>query len=103
MNNIYYSPERFGLTVMWMVEHEPNYDFDMCVVWKDREGQLYWAQDAGCSCPCPFEDFGGVDDLTPLTMDSYDELRRFVQDNRYPAADVRDLLDRVRRALRRRS
>ena len=104
MNNVYYSPERFGLKVMWMVEAEPDYDFDMVVVWKRvSDGALFWAHDSGCSCPSPFEDYHGVDMLTPLSDGTFEELRRFVHDQRYQASEVMSFLDKVRRAVRRRS
>lgn len=66
MSNIYYTPEAFGLTIVAMVEREPNYDFDMVVVWKDQDGNAYWGQDSGCSCPSPFEDYHTVDSLERL-------------------------------------
>lgn len=56
MSNPYYHPEDFGLTIVGMIEVEPDYDFDMLVVWTDGT-TLYWAEDSGCSCPSPFEDF----------------------------------------------
>lgn len=66
--NIYYDPENYGLTVLTTVElAEPDYSFDMLAVWKGPEG-FYLATDSGCSCPSPFENYGGIDDLTgPLT------------------------------------
>lgn len=67
-DNVYYSPEKYGLTVIATVElDEPNYSFYQLAVWKGPEG-YYIATDQGCSCPSPFEDYNGVDDLTgPLT------------------------------------
>lgn len=63
-NNIYYNPEKFNLEVMGEIEwSEPNYDFDMTVVWKSKRGQYWVGSDSGCSCPSPFEDFKGVEDL----------------------------------------
>lgn len=58
MANLYYDPEYFGLTIVGMAEDpEGSYEFSMFVVWKDAKGTLYWADDSGCSCPAPFEDF----------------------------------------------
>lgn len=61
MNDVYYNPESFGLSVVGEVQwDEPCYDFDLTVVWTD--GSLfYWADDSGCSCPSPFEDFVSLD------------------------------------------
>lgn len=55
--SIYYSPESYGLEVVGEVEFsDMNYQFDTTVVWRDVEtGDLYYADDSGCSCPCPFE------------------------------------------------
>lgn len=63
----YYSPEKHGLEVVGSVDYlSGSYEFDLLVVWKDAEGQLYYDTDSGCSCPSPFE---GVrrDDLTKAT------------------------------------
>jgi hypothetical protein len=78
-SNPYYSPEKFGLEIVGEAELSvPNYDFDMLVVWKDADGTLYYAQDSGCSCPSPFEDYNSVDDLHKLT--SVDELQEYAKD-----------------------
>lgn len=62
--DVYYKPEHFGLTLVGAAEKEPNHDFDIFAVWRDQEGALYYGQDAGCSCPSPFEDFTSLDGLT---------------------------------------
>jgi len=64
--NIYSSPEKFGLEVFAELEYSGmNYMFDTLVVWKDFEGNLFYAQDSGCSCPIPFETFD-LSNITPL-------------------------------------
>lgn len=64
MNNIYYSPEDFGLEVVGTIEwSEPNWDFDMTVVWRAKRGQYWIGSDSGCSCPSPFEDIHDVNEL----------------------------------------
>lgn len=61
MDNMYYSPERFGLTTVGEFDlSEPDYSFDLFVVWH-KDGKLYWATDHGCSCPSPFEDLDTLD------------------------------------------
>lgn len=62
-NNVYYSPENFGLKVVAVGDAGESYDFSLFVVWRDKDGGLLWAYDAGCSCPEPFEDVR-VADLT---------------------------------------
>lgn len=62
-NNIYYNPEKFGLSIVGEIEFdEPNYSFDFGVVWKTKNNKFYYGHDSGCSCPTPFED-EGIDDL----------------------------------------
>jgi hypothetical protein len=63
-DNIYYNPEKYGLTVVGEIEwSEPCYSFDTTVVWKDKDGIYYWASDSGCSCPSPFEELNSLDDV----------------------------------------
>jgi hypothetical protein len=58
MPNIYDCPEAFGLTAFGDVDFSSGcYEFDRIVVWKDDRGQLYYAEDSGCSCPEPFGSF----------------------------------------------
>ena len=68
MYDVYHYPEKFGLEIFGSLDDpEANYSFDMFVVWKDTStGELFFAQDAGCSCPSPFEDYTSRDDLTPI-------------------------------------
>lgn len=62
--NIYYSPEKFGLEIVGDIEWaEPNYSFDFTAVWKKSRGEYYLASDSGCSCPAPFENYTSVEDL----------------------------------------
>ena len=47
---------------------EPCYSFNLIGVWRDpADGSWLWAEDRGCSCPRPFEDFTKREDLTPAT------------------------------------
>lgn len=56
-DNIYYDPEKFGMTTVGSVEFSNlDYCFDTFVVWQGIEGYFYYAEDSGCSCPLPFED-----------------------------------------------
>src|SRR5690348_17619225 len=63
--NVYYDPENYELSTVGEVEFSSGcYEFDLTVVWRDASGQLYYADDFGCSCPVPFEGMAGLDDLT---------------------------------------
>jgi hypothetical protein len=62
--NVYSSPEKYGLTTIGEVSwSEPCYDFDLTAVWRSSQGVLYWADDSGCSCPAPFEDYRSLEEL----------------------------------------
>ena len=74
--NPYYSPEKCGLEQMYSLHGEEDYSFDMAVIWRDSDsGKYYFAQDSGCSCPSPFEDFHSLDDLTELNADTLYSLK----------------------------
>lgn len=65
--NIFYDPAKFGLETVGTVDYSSgSYEFEYLAVWKDASGQLYYAEDSGCSCPSPFEGMG-VTDLTKAT------------------------------------
>lgn len=66
--DLYYNPDKFGLEVVAeIVWSEPYYDFDLTVVWIDKDGTYYWASDSGCSCPSPFEDYNRLEDANSGT------------------------------------
>lgn len=75
MKNIYYTPEEYGLKVVGVIDTGGSYEFDMTVVLKDEDDNLFYVQDAGCSCPTPFED-KDMEDLTKI--DSIEQLEEAV-------------------------
>lgn len=77
MENVYYSPESWGLSVVAELSKEPDYDFNIICAWKTKRGVIYWATDSGCSCPTPFENHHGMSDLYLLSR-SKRELRQAV-------------------------
>lgn len=104
--NPYYSPERCGLKVVGMVEKEPDYDFNMFVVWESvADKDLYMGSDSGCSCPSPFEDTHSIEELERIG--SYDQFARALDSwEPYGAlsggpASVDSLRRKVRRRLAR--
>lgn len=69
-SDVYYQPEAFGLTPELEVElSEPDYSFDILMVWRDEDSELWYATDSGCSCPSPFEDYTSKDKLTKFDLD----------------------------------
>lgn len=83
-DNVYYHPERYGLRSVAEFElSEPSYSFDTLAVWKGDKG-LYLATDSGCSCPSPFENYNGIEDLTgPLTVDQAVEESKSIRKRSY--------------------
>lgn len=74
MENVMYTPEAYGLEYVCEVAlSEPDYSFDVLRVLKGEKG-YYIGTDSGCSCPSPFENYAGMDDLTgPLTAEQVHE------------------------------
>lgn len=53
--NLYYNPEDFGVKQVFDTDKSSGmYQFDQFVIWQGLD-RYYWASDAGCSCPSPFE------------------------------------------------
>lgn len=99
-SNFYYNPEMSDLTIVADMEwSEPCYDFDQTVAWKDKEGNLYWASDSGCSCPMPFEDYTEVSQLTTGTKyDLFDELNarlNEMHDKSYAEGQVAKFVEQI--------
>lgn len=65
--NVYYDPEKLGLEIVDELDYGASYEFDKLVVWRRKsDGELRWGTDSGCSCPTPFEDIDGFEDLQKL-------------------------------------
>lgn len=57
-NNVYYYPENVGLEVVGHLDEDGlDYEFHILGVWRTSNGSIVWAEDSGCSCPVPFEDY----------------------------------------------
>ncbi|AEQ20937.1 conserved hypothetical protein [Rhodococcus phage E3] len=68
---VYNDPKHFGLEIVGELElEEPNYSFNMGVVWYRPETErFYFATDSGCSCPSPYEDYTSIESLEkPMTL-----------------------------------
>jgi hypothetical protein len=104
--NIYYDPEKFGLTTVGEVElSSGSYEFDLFVVWQDSTGRYLWGQDSGCSCPSPFESHG-VEDLDSGTAhDAAAAIQKALANRhvyyngqeKYGDAEAVELIDRIMR------
>lgn len=104
MSNVYYNPGAFGLELIDSLdEADMSYEYHTLIVLRHIEtGRIYWAEDSGCSCPCPFEDyhFSGFDtNLTALTEQSWDAFEKQVGSFPAPMYERIELLDKVRPLL----
>jgi hypothetical protein len=65
--NVYNRLENFGLKIIAESDIGDGYSFNRMVVFADVEtGEMFYAQDSGCSCPSPFEDLTSREGLTAL-------------------------------------
>jgi hypothetical protein len=73
--NPHYSPEACGLKQLFDQDNGGSYEFDMFLLFLDvATGKFYAAKDSGCSCPTPFEDVRGLEDMTPV--ETWTDLKR---------------------------
>ncbi len=70
-DNVYNSPEKFGLTLIDQLDLAGGYEYDTVLVF-EKEGKLYWAHDSGCSCPIPFESYKSIEDLDILDWKEFE-------------------------------
>ena len=93
--------EKLGLeVVIELTDPDPCYSFDDLVVWKTFSGKLYFATDSGCSCPEPFENFHTIEDLIPITNETWDEFEKAVKDHCSKGVDKIEALAKVRSLLK---
>lgn len=102
-NNVFYSPEKFGLEIVETIDFSDGYyQFDYLVVFKSEDGRWFYAEDSGCSCPSPFEGMG-MPDLTrvegPEDIISRMEFRikDSYYDEKYGQSEVDDFKSKVKR------
>jgi hypothetical protein len=57
--NPYYNPESLDLEMLAFDEPGLSYEFNTLCFWATKNGRVYSAEDSGCSCPTPFEDYEG--------------------------------------------
>jgi len=53
--NPYYNPPK-GWDMVQFDQEDLCYEYDTLVFWKTPNG-VFYAEDSGCSCPTPFEDY----------------------------------------------
>lgn len=82
--NVYYNTENCGLEIFAEISADLSYEFDILLVLKDKQtGKLYFAQDSGCSCPTPFEDYyykmDGETNLEVLNKQTLEDFKNAVK------------------------
>jgi hypothetical protein len=100
MGDIGYDPGSHGLRVVDSLD-EPgmSYEFHTLCVWQHTSGKLYWAEDSGCSCPTPFENYQNVGDLNHLGAAGFDAFVRAVEAFPVNLTEQHDLIKKVRELL----
>lgn len=103
MSEMYYAPEKHGLEPFGEIDWSSgSYEFDLTVVWRrTADGTFMYGEDAGCSCPSPFED-KGPGDLEPIR--SLSTFHDYLEDRQRTASDgsrqqeIAGLLERLHAA-----
>lgn len=93
MVSIYSNDENdLGLKFVDTIDFSDGYyQFDYTGVWKNDAGQLFLADDSGCSCPSPFEDFTKLEQFTPVTVAELQEYLTERDKTTYEAPGSREL------------
>lgn len=98
--NPYSSPELFGLELIGTLSEEDlSYEFNEFAVWKNKKGELFYAQDSGCSCPSFFEDFDGEETLIKITKENFIDFENAVSEFPAPTSAKEALMPTVRGLL----
>lgn len=106
MKNLYYAPKDFGLEVVDSLETKGrSYEFDIVLVLRDAHGNHFWTQDAGCSCPTPFEGHS-LESLDRLTMANWEYFETHVHSacrdyDGLSCVDPSDFLTQVETSLKK--
>jgi hypothetical protein len=60
--NPHYSGDKLDLEVVTLDQPDLSYEYNTLIFVRPKgtKGQVYWAQDSGCSCPTPFEQYEGT-------------------------------------------
>jgi hypothetical protein len=98
--NPYYDPAACGLDLVAVLdEADMSYEFNTIIFVKDQAtGKFYAAHDSGCSCPSPFENLKGLDDMVPINNAA--TMEDFIRSQHgFGAKETIDFMRKVREVL----
>lgn len=100
-DNIYYNPEKWGMSIFDSIDTAGSYEFDMFVIWqKQDDNTLWYATDSGCSCPTPFENINSMRDLNQITADTLYNFEQELRNHRnLSEGDFRNMYNGVKAFL----
>lgn len=97
----YNDPGDLGLELVGEVDYsDGDYNFDLVAVWRDpKTGDWFYAEDSGCSCPSPFEDYTTRESLMKATPHEIaTRLQERATASSYVTADApAELIERIMR------
>ena len=109
MSNVYYDPAEFGLVIVDVLDEGGlSYEYNTLIVLKHTAtGRVFYAQDSGCSCPTPFENYnfsfedGQIrTDLTEINVVSLANFERDVEGFPVSMSERQACLVKVKEALK---
>ena len=102
MENVYYSPDKFGLETVAAHDFSDGcYQFDLRVIWKHKlSGRFYTDRDSGCSCPSPFEGVREISDLEICNFVELIEEAREAQRDGYSGESITHWVEELRDLMR---
>lgn len=77
--SIEYKPEEWGVEILeHLTDPHACYDFQDFLIGVDIEtGDVFYVEDQGCSCPAPFENVQGPDDVSWVrTLSDYRQFQK---------------------------
>lgn len=73
-NNVYDTPEKYGLEIIGSIDDGGGYEYDILCAWRHLEtGKYYYGEDSGCSCNSAFEGCG-IDSLEEIVLSDFKEV-----------------------------
>lgn len=107
-NDVYYDPQKFGLTLVGEVDFIECYEYDIVALWRHEDGTHYWGASSGCSCNSPFDEYDSTDKLETGTffdferfLNNYFENHSYQSDNPVYHVRVVDLIAKAMTSFKR--